>query len=99
MALGSFSASGVSCTPVALARASVTSVSTAAFLGGEALDRLDEVRDEVGAALVDVLHLRRLLVDVLLQGHQLVVDADAPDDEPHEQGQDDQAHDQGAHAA
>src|SRR6266478_4414727 len=60
-----------------------------ALLGGEALDRLDEVRDEVGAALVDVLDLRPLLVDELLAAHQLVVDPDAPpqttdDDDAHD---------------
>ena len=43
MALGSFSVSGVSCTPVALARASVDLGQHGAFLGREALDRLDEV--------------------------------------------------------
>src|SRR6185369_14796243 len=55
-----------------------------ALLGREALHRLDQVRNEVGAALVDVLHLRPLLVDALLGLDELVVDPDPPDEEADE---------------
>ena len=65
-ALGSLSSSGVALMPAALARAFGHLRQHGALLGREALDRLHQVRDEVGAALVDVLHLRPLLVDVLL---------------------------------
>src|SRR5215470_10898523 len=66
-----------------------------ALLGREALDGLDQVRHEIGAALVDVLHLRPLLVDELLLGHELVVDADGPadaaDDDEDDHAEDDQS--------
>src|SRR6266542_3872610 len=61
-----------------------------AFLRGEALDRLDQVRDQVGATLVDVLDLRPLLVDELLAAHELVVDADRPDQTTDDDDGDDQ---------
>src|SRR5207244_5905551 len=60
-----------------------------AFLGGKALHGLDEVRDQVGAALVNVLDLRPLLVDVLLGPHERVVDADGPDHDPEDDEADD----------
>ena len=57
---------------VALARASTTSVSTVLLLLGEAFDGLDEVRNEVGTALVLVQHLRPGRLGVLLVGGDCV---------------------------
>src|SRR5919108_115375 len=67
-----------------------------ALLRGEAADGLDEVGDEIGAALVDVLNLRPLLVDVLLGADEIVVDADAPHDADaaDEDADDEEQHDQ-----
>src|SRR6266508_4206438 len=56
----------------------------ALFLGGEALDGLHQVGNEVGPALVDVLHLRPLLVDIDLRRDELIAHADAPDDHSHQ---------------
>ena len=60
--------SGGSVTCVALARASTTSVSTLLFLRGVALHRLDQVGNEVGAALILVQHLAPGGLGLLLQG-------------------------------
>src|SRR5262249_19698549 len=49
-----------------------------ALLRRESLDRFDQVRDQVGPALIDVLHLRPLLVDVLIEPDELVIDGDRP---------------------
>src|SRR4029450_4226888 len=49
-----------------------------ALLGRESLDGLDQVRHQVGAALVDVLYLRPLLVAALIESHERVVDGDRP---------------------
>src|SRR2546428_561161 len=71
------------------------------LLSREALHGLDEVRDEVGAALVDVLHLRPLLVDVLLGHDELVVDGHRPgedaddDDDDHREGDQEATHHNG----
>src|ERR1017187_6965962 len=58
-----------------------------------ALDGLDEVRDEVGPALVDVLHLGPARADGLVGRVQLVVGdrRDAADDENADQNEDDAA--------
>src|SRR4029450_305847 len=64
-----------------------------ALLRRETLDGLDQVRYQVGPALIHVLHLRPLLVDVLIEPDELVVDGDRPQgDSAHEddQNQDDQ---------
>ena len=63
-----------------------------ALLRREALHGLDEVRNEVGASLVDVLHLGPLLVDALIEDDELVVHRDRPrgdtadEDDDHDQG-------------
>ncbi len=57
---------------------------------GRPLDRGDEVGDEVGPALVDVLHLRPLALDGLLGPHEAVVDTHEvhPEDQDHHHGGD-----------
>src|SRR5205823_1662296 len=42
---------------------------------GRARDRVHQVGDQIGAPLVNVLHLRPLLVDILLQAYQSIVSA------------------------
>src|SRR5262249_30312409 len=49
-----------------------------ALLRREALDGLDEIRNQIGAALIHVLHLRPFLTDVLVEDDELVVDRDRP---------------------
>jgi len=56
---------------------------------GRALDGLDEIGDQVGAALVNVLDLGPLPLHRLVQMYQPVVAADRP--QPQQRGQDDHA--------
>src|SRR6266478_1145418 len=78
MACGSLRASGVSL--MLLARARLRDLGEhGALLRREALHGLDEVGNEVGAPLVDVLDLRPFFVDVLLEADEPVLDADRPD--------------------
>src|SRR5262249_32382508 len=58
------------------------------LLGGDPLHVLDQVRDEIGPALVHVLDLGPLLVDALLAPDQVVADADAPGGDAEHQQQD-----------
>src|SRR5712692_8545557 len=50
------------------------------LLGGEAFDRFDQVRDQIGPALIDILHLRPLLGDVGIVNNKLVIAANTPAD-------------------
>ena len=65
-AAGSLMSSGVALMPPTFARALVTSVSTVCFLRRVALDRVDEIRHEIGAALVLVQHFRPRGLDALV---------------------------------
>jgi len=85
------SASGVSWIEEALARAG-DFLQHRALLRREPLHGLDEVGNEVGAALVDVLHLRPLFADTLVEDDELVVHGNGPGADADDQNRD---HDQG----